>query len=147
VAGDAAPLLHGAAAVGKTRTMLQILWVRYPEYRVLVPRSAAAVRELFERLDELPRSAIVLDDLERYLRSDELHGGHLGGVGRTRGIVICLATMGPRGHEEPPLRPQFEGATGPIRCRRASSAAGNSSGSAPMRRARPHYLLIRSYPS
>ncbi|MGW5049775.1 tetratricopeptide repeat protein [Actinokineospora sp. NPDC004072] len=60
-------LLHGPAAVGKSRAAAEALRRLRPTHHLLVPRDGAALRELVEAAAIPPGSVVWLDDLENYL--------------------------------------------------------------------------------
>jgi hypothetical protein len=86
-------LLHGPAASGKTRLAIQILKRHLPQYRVLVPRNGASLREIASRVDDLPRLAILLDDFERYLAPGGVDAATVDLLCSRGQAIVCIATI------------------------------------------------------
>jgi hypothetical protein len=79
-------LLTGGSSVGKTRALFEAVRAVLPEWWLLHPANAAAVRALHE--SPTPRTVVWLDDLQRYL---DQPGGVPAGLVRgllTEGIVV-----------------------------------------------------------
>lgn len=86
-------LVQGDSAAGKSRAAYEaVRRLGWPS--VLVPRDAAALRELTQVRSGLTKTVVWLDDLERYLSTDNLDDGLLAALcppGRTD--VVLLATL------------------------------------------------------
>lgn len=65
-------LLHGPAAVGKSRAAAEALRRLRPTHRLLVPRDGNALREIVDTDVELGEVVVWLDDLERFLGTSGL---------------------------------------------------------------------------
>jgi hypothetical protein len=70
-------LLHGRAAVGKSRTAAEVLRRLWPERTIVVPVNGCALRELIESGHDIGNAVVWLDDLERFLTPDGLDLGLL----------------------------------------------------------------------
>ncbi|WP_091389393.1 tetratricopeptide repeat protein [Amycolatopsis pretoriensis] len=87
-------LLHGPAAVGKSRAAAEALRRLRPNHKLLVPNGGPALREIADAGVDLSETVIWLDDLERYLGAEGLDVGLLqrlcppGGTG-----IAMVATM------------------------------------------------------
>ncbi|MDT5025410.1 MAG: hypothetical protein QOE61_1836 [Micromonosporaceae bacterium] len=62
-------LVYGRAAVGKTRSAVEVVRQLRPDYQLFVPVSGRAVRKLVDADVDVRDAVIWLDDLERYLLS------------------------------------------------------------------------------
>jgi len=67
VAAGGVTLIHGRAAVGKTRSAIEIVRQLRPNYQLLVPVSGQALRKLVDASVDVRDAVIWLDDLDRYL--------------------------------------------------------------------------------
>ncbi|MER7861688.1 tetratricopeptide repeat protein [Amycolatopsis japonica] len=70
-------LLHGPAAVGKSRAAAEALRRLRPAHKLLVPDGGPALREIVDAEVDLSETVLWLDDLERYLGADGLDVGLL----------------------------------------------------------------------
>ncbi|MCR6481427.1 tetratricopeptide repeat protein [Amycolatopsis sp. OK19-0408] len=87
-------LLHGPAAVGKSRAAVEALRRLRPSHKLLVPDGGPALREIIDAGVDLSDTVLWLDDLERYLGAEGLDVGllqRLCPLGNT-GIAV-VATM------------------------------------------------------
>ncbi len=70
-------LLHGPAAVGKSRAAAEALRRLRPGHKLLVPDGGPALRELVDAGVDMSETVLWLDDLERYVGADGLDVGLL----------------------------------------------------------------------
>jgi tetratricopeptide (TPR) repeat protein len=70
-------LLHGPAAVGKSRAAAEALRRLRPDYKLLVPDGGPALRAIVDAGVDLSETVLWLDDLERYLGAEGLDVGLL----------------------------------------------------------------------
>ncbi|WP_086855983.1 ATP-binding protein, partial [Amycolatopsis lexingtonensis] len=70
-------LLHGPAAVGKSRAAAEALRRLRPDHKLLVPDSGPALRAIVDAGVDLADTVLWLDDLERYLSAAGLDVGLL----------------------------------------------------------------------
>ncbi len=68
-------LLHGPAAVGKSRAAAEALRRLRPDHKLLVPDDGPALREIVDAKVDLSDTVLWLDDLERYLGDQGLDVG------------------------------------------------------------------------
>ncbi|OXM60442.1 hypothetical protein CF165_42160, partial [Amycolatopsis vastitatis] len=87
-------LLHGPAAVGKSRAAAEALRRLRPDHKLLVPDGGPALREIVDAGVDLSETVLWLDDLERYLGAQGLDVGLVQRLCSPRNTgVAMVATM------------------------------------------------------